>query len=90
LKVQVDVPDALFWRLAGAAEDAGLRVDQWLVNLATTFEGRDDDEATGVAVRWRRGLCDADVARELGWTNLRAATVRRELGLPANKRRRVR
>jgi hypothetical protein len=89
LKVQVDVPDALFWRLAGAAEDAGLRVDQWLVKVASSFEAP-DDEAAGVAVRWRRGLCDADVARELGWTNLRAATVRRELGLPANKRRRVR
>jgi hypothetical protein len=80
--------DALFWRLAGAAEDAGMRVDQWLVRLATTFDYKDPEDAGAVAGRWRRGKCDADIARELGWTNLRVATLRRELGLPANKRKR--
>jgi len=86
MKVSVDVEDLTFWKLAAIAERYEMRVDEFMQELALSASNRRvDAEVDPVAMRWRQGLSDKEIARELGMTNQAVSVRRRSHGLPANR-----
>jgi hypothetical protein len=87
MKFQVEIPDEDFWKLAARAEEFDMRVPDYTAELAIAAASnkvpRDHDP---LVISWRAGATDAEIARQLGATNLSVATRRRRYGLPANRR----
>lgn len=87
MKFQVEIPDEAFWKLALRAEEFDMRVPDYTAELAIAASAnkvpRDQDP---LVIAWRSGMTDAEIARQLGATNLSVATRRRRYGLPANRR----
>lgn len=87
IEVAVKLDDSLFWKLADIAEQFDMRVDQYLVEIASTSAKQKllpiDDP---VVTRWRTGMSDREIARELTMTNEAVHRRRRKFGLPANRK----
>lgn len=87
MTTQVKLDARTFWKLAAIAEQHGMRVDQYMVELASIAANRRTTKGTtAVGELWVKGMSDAQMAAELGWTNQAVSTQRRSLGLSANKR----
>jgi hypothetical protein len=86
VKIQVDLDARDVWRIQETAERRGITPGQVLRDeLARQRHGRDYREA--VRSRVTAGMCDADIATELGWPTVGTiANTRRSLGLKANPR----
>ena len=82
----VDLDPRDVWRIQESAERRGIKPGDVLrEELERRRHGRDYREA--VRSRVIAGMCDADIAAELGWPTVATiATTRRSLGLPANPR----
>jgi hypothetical protein len=85
VKLEIELPDRVWGHLVSRADAEGITSRELLVaaieGLVPEVSGRDS-----VSVLWSRGLADAEIAAELGWTNEAVARVRRRRKLPANKR----
>jgi len=81
--LKVELPDLVWGRLVSAADAQGVRsevlVADAIARLVPSVTGRNS-----VAALWERGLSDAEIGRELGWTNAQVARSRKRLGLAAN------
>lgn len=87
VKVTFQIPDAVFWGIAAVAEQQDMKVHEYLVEIAASVNSRrltvDTDP---VAVRWRQGQTDKQIAAALGMTNQAVSMRRRGHGYPANKK----
>lgn len=85
----VDVPVPLtaetVLALTEIAAGLGMTPAGWLASQARAVT-LDTVRHKTVVRLYMRGLCDAEIARELNLTNQQVATKRRVLGLPANRR----
>ena len=85
MRIMVDLDPRDVWRIQERAERLGVTPGQV---LRGELESRRN--AANVRERVRAlvvsGACDADIAGELSYTPGRVAKIRRELGLPANRR----
>ena len=89
MEVSVRLEPDLFWKLAALAEKFDMRVDQYMVELATVASRRTvPDVIDPVIVRWRQGWSDRMIARELNLTNDAVGVRRRRFGVPANRKSR--
>jgi hypothetical protein len=79
MRVSFEVPDPLWFRLAHT-DIPGLVVG------ALKRAAHDPEGFASVKTLHGQGKCDADIARELNMTPGAVATVRRGMGLPANRR----
>lgn len=79
VKVSFEVPDPLWWKLADT-DIPGVVVG------ALQRAAHDPEGLSSVSRLHREGKCDADIAAVLGMTPTAVASVRRGLGLPANRR----
>jgi hypothetical protein len=86
MRVTVDLDPKDVWRIQETAQRRGITPGQVLRDeLARQRHGRDYREA--VRSRVIAGMCDADIATELGWPTVGTiAQTRRSLGLKANPR----
>lgn len=85
MKVQFDLDPRDVWRIQAKAEALGVRPGDVLRDeLATRREYAAVRERIRAYVT--AGMCDADIAAEMHYTPGRIATIRRNLGLPANRR----
>jgi hypothetical protein len=86
MRIQVDLDPRDVWRIQETAERRGITPGQVLRDeLLRQRHGRDYREA--VRSRVIAGMCDADIASELGWPTVGTiAATRRSLGLKANPR----
>jgi hypothetical protein len=82
----VDLDPRDVWRIQEQAERQGITPGEVLRDeLTRQRRGRDLPEI--VRNRVQAGMCDADIATELGWPTVATiAHTRRTLGLPANPR----
>ena len=88
IRTPVDLDERTFWALAAVAESYGMKVNEYLADVAAAVSKRRlPSDIDPVIVRWRSGLSDSEIAAELGMTNLAVATRRRRFGYPANRRR---
>ncbi|MGG7450578.1 hypothetical protein ACQ3HE_06775 [Plantibacter auratus] len=83
--MKVDIDPKVWWALEDRAEASGLTLEQFLTVAAASYE---PTMTTPQKVRalWEQGKCDADIAGEMKVAPASVAAVRRQLGLPANKR----
>jgi hypothetical protein len=85
MRIQVDLAPTDVWRIQAEAErrhiTPGEVLREELARKRTTLQYRDR-----VRSRVLAGMCDADIAAELGRTPGEIARVRRGEGLPANPR----
>ena len=87
MKFQVDLPDAVFWKLAARAEEYDMKVPEYTAELALAASSASiPQDADPVVIAWRSGLTDAEIGRKLNLTNSSVASRRRRYGLPANRR----
>lgn len=84
MKVELNIPDADWARLVGVAEQQGVRIPQLILAATLELMPWKDTTTSRVEHLVRAGLQDAVIAERLGMPNWRIATIRRELGLPAN------
>lgn len=88
MKVELDLPDKAFYRLAAGAEQYGMTTAELIADLTLAAIRRiPEGGADPVVARWRKGWPDKQIAADLNLTNLRVANVRRKYGLPANSLR---
>lgn len=85
MRVVVDLDPKDIWRIQARAE--ALHTTPGDV-LRTELEQRRNilERRNRVRSRVLAGMCDADIAAELGVTNQTIASIRRGEGLPANRR----
>lgn len=84
----MNLPDALFNKLADLGELYDMRVDELMLELsAQALARRAPDLSHPVVSRWRQGMTDKQIAADLDWTNAAVSDARRRRGLPANSRR---
>ena len=85
MRLELELPDRLWGHLVSKADAQGITSRELLVaaieGLVPAASGRDP-----IQQLWGRGMSDAEMASELGWTNQAVARVRRGHGLPANRR----
>lgn len=84
MKLEIDIPDRVFWFLAEVAEQRGVHVSDMVRFSAARARGVTQDDI--IQALWRAGLPDADIADRMGMLNHNVAVRRRYMGLPANKR----
>ena len=86
MRIMVDLDPKDVWRIQEAAERRGVTPGEILRDeLTRQRRGRDLKDA--VKQRVTAGMCDADIATELGWPTVATiAHTRRQLGLKANPR----
>lgn len=90
MKVELNLPDKAFWRLAAEAEQFGMSTAELIADLTLVSIRRiPEGQADPVVVRWRKGWPDKQIAAELNMTNSAVAFRRRKYGLPANTLRGV-
>lgn len=85
MRVSVDLPEQLVWKLTTEAERLGVSAGAMLADLIAV---RLDPVAVETRIRSRvlAGDCDADIAGALNRTVQFVAAKRREMGLAANRR----
>lgn len=84
MKLMVDLDPKTVWAVAAEAERLGVANSQVLeIRLAGLRSAIADQRLRELH---RDGLCDADIADQTGHTVGHIATVRRRLGLTANRR----
>lgn len=89
MKFQVEIPDVVFWKVAGMAEQHDMTVPNYLAELAfAASKARSPLVNDPIIMRWRAGLSDREIAAELNITNSQVSTRRRLYGFPANRSRR--
>ncbi len=85
MKVQIDLDPRDVWRIQARAEaegrSPGAVLREELAQKRSVLERRQRVRAMVLA-----GMCDAEIAAELGMTNGNVATIRRGERLPANRR----
>jgi hypothetical protein len=85
MKVTVDLDPRDVWRIQEKAEQLGVRPGDVLRD-EITLQRRSRDMREKVRELVKAGLCDADIAARLHYSNGWVADTRRGLGLPANRR----
>jgi hypothetical protein len=86
VRAVVDIESDTFWKLAAVAEQYEMTVPDYLNELATVASNRKLPSTTDpVAMRWRIGKTDKEIASELAMTNQAVAVRRRSFGFPANR-----
>lgn len=85
MKILVDLDPKTVWRIQARAE-ATHRTPGQVLRDDLTAKRDVLERRTRVRARVLAGMCDADIAAELGETNQTIATIRRGEGLPANRR----
>lgn len=83
MKITFELPDRVWGRLVSVAEDRGTTAAA-LVSASVTELVK--DRRTTVEALVHAGLCDADIGARLGMTTTSVASMRRRLGLQANRR----
>lgn len=83
--VQCVIDDTLGYRLKRQAGAVGMSVDQYVARLIQA-DDRSRPPAYRIGHLVTLGWCDADIAREIGYTNDRVGVIRRSLGLKPNRR----
>jgi len=87
MRFQVEVPDAVFWKVAGRAETYDQKVNEFAADLLIAAAAAPSHPDGDPVVRlWRAGLSDAQIAGRLNRTNQFVSTRRRAYKLPANRR----
>ena len=82
---QVTVPERVWGRLASEADNRGVTVEDVLVE-AINHVIRPQDRREQIVVLALAGWTDRDIAERTGEVVGFVATVRRQAGIPANKR----
>jgi hypothetical protein len=85
MQVTYDLPPDVISAIEGAAGRSHQTVDEY-VETRLRFLSSHLDVREYIGDRVCEGLCDADIATELNCPPGRVATIRRSLGLRANKR----
>lgn len=88
MKVTVDLPPRIFWRIADLAERRGTTVAQILVEGTAPFARYDKPVNEQVRELHQLGFTDGDIAYKTGLTRTSVAERRRRMGLLPNKQRR--
>lgn len=83
MKLELTIPDDVYWRLTGIADRDGITVAELLTRFAA-MRARVDGDAVVQLVSI--GLTDREIARNLGLPNNIVGDRRRRAGLPANRR----
>jgi len=88
VRVELNLPDKAFWRLAAEAEHYGMSTAELIADLTLVWIRRiPEGGADPVVARWRKGWTDKQIAADLDMTNSSVAFRRRKYGLPANSLR---
>lgn len=87
MRFTVEVPDEVFWAVATRAEPFDQRVPDFTADmLVAVAASRAPLDSDPVLRLWREGKTDAQIAAQLGLTNLAVSDRRRRMKLPANRR----
>ncbi|WP_167131946.1 hypothetical protein [Paramicrobacterium chengjingii] len=81
MKVTLEIPDRVWWRLVDAAEKQGKSTSELMSQVATGITHPDPIERLHTI-----GYTDAEIAAQTGLLLRTVAERRRRLGLPPNKR----
>lgn len=81
MKVQIELPDRVWGRLVDLADERRTKVPDLIADAVAGLIPTAEEDRKKVRELWELGLMDAEIARELNWTNKRVATRRREMDL---------
>lgn len=89
VRITIDVPRSYVQAVDARADQLGLTRDAMWIALALPVVNRSEYQVhanTRVGLLVLDGLCDADIAAELGMIPGQVAAIRRSIGMKANRR----